>query len=154
MTNWRTSTQTHTNNSPVLEVKAVFGGSLLPDSSERGSFSFWRRITSVLSPKMLDLTHTQAMEIAWNQGKSPKWSLHFLSKVKNDPIPCSDIKLTDQPSRFHLPEGRSSVRLSGCVWSDPRLWVKCISWHGVCNNTTSASCFNEQTNCHKFKQLL
>lgn len=33
--------------SPVLEVKAVLGGSRRTDSRGRGSFSFCRRITSV-----------------------------------------------------------------------------------------------------------
>lgn len=41
---------------PVLEVKAVLGGSLFRASRGRGSFIFCRRITSVLSSKMLELT--------------------------------------------------------------------------------------------------
>lgn len=60
---------------PVLEVKAVLGGSLLRDSRGRGSFSFCRRITSVLSSKMLELT-------GWKKNKL-KLNCDHLSKSKS-----------------------------------------------------------------------
>ena len=39
----------------MLEAKAVLGGSGLCESRGRGSLNFGNRITSVLSPKILDL---------------------------------------------------------------------------------------------------
>lgn len=61
-------------------MNAVFGGSLLRDSRGRGSFSFCRRITSVLSSKMLDLTGVRAEETEPNLSKS-KIQLSSLIKL-------------------------------------------------------------------------
>lgn len=52
------------------------------------------------------------------------------------------MKLTDRPFHFHLPEGKSSVRLWGCAWSGLHLPVKNYSldfnsfiWHRVYKNS-------------------
>ncbi len=102
-------------------------------------------------------THTRAREIKWNPSKStnvPSKATEAVpfnrSTLKNDQISCSEIKLTGQPSHFHLPEERSFVHLSGCVWSDPRLWVKSKSLdfstlirHRQCNNTIIQMLYEE-----------